>query len=86
MSEIDPALCPICGKPNRCERLSTEPRKGPCWCATQKFPRELLELIPEKARGRACVCRKCLEDWHGRRRQVELIPLSLRNLASSRPE
>lgn len=86
MSEIDPALCPLCGKPNGCERLSTEPHKGPCWCVRQKFPRELLTLIPEKARGHACVCRQCVEDWEFRRRHFDLIPASIRHSANRRWE
>ncbi|MEP7217551.1 MAG: cysteine-rich CWC family protein [Bacteroidota bacterium] len=57
--EINPAICPICGDENRCAMESSPPSETPCWCATMAFPEELLRLVPEAARDRACICRQC---------------------------
>jgi hypothetical protein len=31
----------------------------PCWCVDAVFTPELLEALPERAKGKACVCSKC---------------------------
>jgi hypothetical protein len=59
MNEIDPSRCPICGQPNDCAVVAQNGHKGPCWCHTIKIPHEILQLVPEEARGKACLCRRC---------------------------
>ncbi|WP_281914838.1 cysteine-rich CWC family protein [Caldimonas thermodepolymerans] len=66
----DPAACPLCGRPNACSMApaagcgtSACGDGGPCWCTTLSFPPELLARVPPEARGRACICRHCVEAW-----------------------
>ena len=66
-SGVDPAICPICGKDNRCGNLKGMP-KGTCWCFGTKFPEEIFKLIPEDRRGLACICQACVEAY--REKQV----------------
>ena len=51
---------PLCGRPNQCQVATTDSYKGPCWCAAENFPPELLERVPEESRRCACVCRQCV--------------------------
>jgi len=30
-----------------------------CWCVDTVFTPEVLEALPEEAKGKACVCSKC---------------------------
>ena len=57
-------LCPLCGQPNLCametERV-TGIKQPPCWCAQAQFSAELLNKIPEAARGIACLCATCVQ-------------------------
>jgi len=34
-------------------------KQPPCWCTQVDFNREVLEAIPQGARGLACICRAC---------------------------
>ena len=56
MSELKPDRCPICGGPNECGMAAG---KSECWCANVKISAEALEKVPEGAKGKVCVCRKC---------------------------
>jgi len=60
-SNCDPARCPLCGESNQCARAA-DPDSTRCWCGPEKFPRDLLDRLPESAVGRACVCQQCLRD------------------------
>lgn len=51
-------ICPICGKNNNCKH-----GQGECWCGTVKFPKEIFDLIPEDKKGKACICKSCLEEF-----------------------
>jgi len=53
---IDPAVCPLCGEPNRCAMVEG---KTDCWCCDVEIPEAVLEAIPDAARGVACICRQC---------------------------
>jgi len=55
--------CPLCGKDNRCGLLGQNPTE-PCWCTQEVFPSKLLERVPEDSKGKACICRECLEKFH----------------------
>jgi len=63
--------CPLCGRDNRCEMAAGAPgsRPGtaagtPCWCVAERFPPELLARVPAGRRGKACICRRCVEQLH----------------------
>lgn len=51
--------CPLCGGPNGCEPARTGSFDSPCWCTEVRIAPEVLERIPEDARDRACLCRRC---------------------------
>ncbi|MGO8676046.1 MAG: cysteine-rich CWC family protein [Limisphaerales bacterium] len=58
-SPVDPARCPLCGGPNGCQLAAGAASNAQCWCATKRFPSELLARVPEYARRRACICQRC---------------------------
>ena len=58
---LNPALCPLCGRENRCAMEADPTSSTPCWCTPLAIPRSLLALLPEEARNRACICRECIE-------------------------
>lgn len=62
----DPLLCPLCGKPNSCINLGAQDIEKTCWCndPTIKFPEALLSKIPPELRGKACVCKTCVLNFH----------------------
>jgi len=60
---FDPARCPLCGGDNDCLLCSATACQGRCWCAYEHIPAELLALVPEPLRNRACICRSCLENF-----------------------
>ncbi len=56
-------LCPLCGQPNQCAmhaRHEGAVGQEPCWCTEEKIGANLLQRIPEQARGKACVCAACV--------------------------
>jgi hypothetical protein len=61
--DIDPRLCPLCGKPNQCAMADCgkAPDK-PCWCKSQQFSQQLLEQVPKGKRNRACICKRCQQN------------------------
>jgi len=57
-----PALCPLCGQPNRCAlelERETGLAQGPCWCRQVDFGAELLARVPPEAKHLACICSNC---------------------------
>ncbi|WP_337995055.1 cysteine-rich CWC family protein [Paenibacillus thermotolerans] len=50
--------CPLCNEGNDCNAGS-----GNCWCFHIKVPMELRKQIPEELRGKACICRHCVEKF-----------------------
>ncbi|HOX55290.1 MAG TPA: cysteine-rich CWC family protein [Candidatus Paceibacterota bacterium] len=56
---IDPTRCPLCGAPNECQLAAGVSSNAQCWCAAKRFPRELLDRVPEHAQRRACICERC---------------------------
>ncbi|MGB0257836.1 MAG: cysteine-rich CWC family protein [Coraliomargarita sp.] len=54
---VDAKCCPLCGEPNGCGISNPEG----CWCFKNKVPAELLTRLPEAARGKSCVCFKCIK-------------------------
>ena len=58
----NPALCPLCGQPNRCAmelERETGVKQEACWCAGATFGPELLARVPPEAQRRACICPAC---------------------------
>ena len=55
----DESFCPICGKDNNCMAHLDEP----CWCNNVKIPEELLDIIPNDKKHKACICLKCIQDF-----------------------
>jgi hypothetical protein len=56
---LDPARCPLCGRPNRCALAAGSSAVAPCWCADAAISRDRLALVPEAARRVACLCAAC---------------------------
>jgi len=53
--------CPLCGGPNGCAPAASGDFATPCWCSEVVIPGERLAAVPEAARDRACLCRRCAE-------------------------
>ncbi|MFM2081966.1 MAG: hypothetical protein RL380_657, partial [Verrucomicrobiota bacterium] len=56
--------CPLCGQPNACGQCAPATRSLPCWCERVVIPGELLARVPDELRGRACICKNCVEKFH----------------------
>lgn len=56
---LEQRTCPICGRDNDCQHNST------CWCFSATIPKGLLDKIPHDKRGRACVCKSCIDSYRG---------------------
>lgn len=63
--KIDPGRCPLCGELNACFNAECESKDNNCWCNDPNisFPEALLDKVPEEVRRKACICRKCVEDF-----------------------
>jgi hypothetical protein len=57
MSELRKDQCPLCGGPNECGLAAGN---NECWCFEVKIAPEVLERVPEEAKGKVCVCQKCV--------------------------
>lgn len=56
-------LCPLCGQPNECAMQAQhngDVAPPACWCTRVKIGADVLKLVPEQARGLACVCAACV--------------------------
>jgi len=51
-------ICPICGKENNCQLDNKD-----CWCKHIEIPKYILDMVPEDKRGKACICRSCIEKY-----------------------
>ncbi len=60
---FNPARCPLCGAANDCQLGSPDARPSPCWCASVDLPAALLARVPKEFQHRACVCRRCVENF-----------------------
>jgi hypothetical protein len=50
-------ICPLCGQNNNCQHGKE------CWCITIKVPKYVLDLVPEDKKGKACICKNCIEKY-----------------------
>jgi len=57
MSELKQNRCPVCSGPNECGLAAG---KSECWCFEATIAPEVLEQVPEEAKGKVCVCEKCV--------------------------
>jgi len=57
---LDERRCPLCGDDNRCAPAAAGRFDVPCWCTEADIPARLLAAIPEAARGKACICARCV--------------------------
>ena len=53
-------ICPVCLIKNNCMAHSDKA----CWCNNIKVPQELLDLVPDKQKGKTCICRSCIEKFN----------------------
>ena len=60
LNPVDPSRCPFCGHDNRCAAASD----SPCWCFNTAVPGELLALLPQAQRRKACVCFACIQSFN----------------------
>jgi hypothetical protein len=51
-------ICPLCGQDNNCQHDHNN-----CWCVSVKFPKQVLDMIPDDKKGKACICKSCLEKF-----------------------
>lgn len=71
---VDPARCPLCGRPNHCQLCTTAAYKGSCWCFEVEIPAALLARVPTGLRNRACVCRDCVMAFHREEVRGQPVP------------
>lgn len=53
---LEQVTCPICGKNNNCRHSKD------CWCHSVRIPKDLLDLIPVDKKGKACICKSCVDN------------------------
>jgi len=56
LKEIE-KVCPLCGKDNNCQHNKD------CWCHAVTVPDYIIEMIPEDKRGKACICKSCIDKY-----------------------
>jgi hypothetical protein len=59
INEIE-KICPLCGQDNNCQHNHTT-----CWCVKVKIPKQVLDMIPDDKKGKACICESCIEKFQG---------------------
>lgn len=51
-------ICPLCGEDNNCQS-----GQATCWCFHIEIPDYILDMIAKDKRGKACVCKSCIEKY-----------------------
>ncbi len=51
--------CPLCGQDNGCTHNKD------CWCYGTTIPKGILDLLPEDKKGKACICKSCVDKYKG---------------------
>lgn len=49
--------CPLCDGDNNCQH------NADCWCVNVQVPNYIIEMISEEKRGKACICKSCVEKY-----------------------
>ncbi|HEY8363624.1 MAG TPA: cysteine-rich CWC family protein [Tissierellaceae bacterium] len=58
LNEMDKhRICPLCGQDNGCTHNED------CWCFKTVIPKGIFELLPEDKKGKACICKSCVEKY-----------------------
>ena len=52
-------ICPLCGEDNNCQHGQKE-----CWCSSVKFPKHILDMVPDDKKRKACICKSCFEKYN----------------------
>ena len=55
---IEERTCPLCGVDNQCTHGAVS-----CWCETVVVPKHVLDRVPEDKKGKACICKTCVETY-----------------------
>lgn len=63
MNKVDEKICPICGEYNNCQS-----GEDTCWCYNIVVPKELIEKVPEEKRGKACICKDCIDKYNNNKK------------------
>ena len=59
LTPLQEMQCAVCGMPNECSAALTGTFNEPCWCASMQISSNVLVLVLESKRGKACVCKAC---------------------------
>lgn len=54
---MEKSTCPICGKNNKCTHSNN------CWCHTTKVSKKVIDMVPQDKKGKACICKECVEKY-----------------------
>jgi hypothetical protein len=57
---IETSNCPLCQQKNCCDVDSPEQ----CWCTLEKVPKALIQQVPDKAKGKICICQACIKKFN----------------------
>ena len=62
-NSVDASICPLCQGDNLCaevnKQINEQSKSKPCWCLSVQFPPNIINEIPAKAKGKACICQQC---------------------------
>lgn len=53
--------CPFCKNDNDCKVNE----RSSCWCSRADVSPQLIDLLPEYLKGRACICLVCVNAFNG---------------------
>jgi len=56
---IDESVCPFCKSKNSCMAQASTP----CWCNNVDIPKQLLKLVPDEFKNKACICNDCITSF-----------------------
>lgn len=55
---LEERTCPLCGNDNNCQHVQND-----CWCNNVVVPKHIMDMIPDDKKGKACVCKSCVEKY-----------------------
>lgn len=58
---VEPSCCPLCGGGNSCASVAGADN---CWCLVVRFPQELLDKVPKERQNKACICKRCVDEFN----------------------
>jgi len=53
--------CPLCSNLNLCAVSDTT---KVCWCMQEDVPKALIQQVPDKSKGKACICQACIKKFN----------------------